>query len=84
MTCSYFMCRFLEILFVKKRRNLSGGKYFPITEYFPHAENLEQPFCSSAFVDKILRANIISNLFDQLLVNMGKYLLQKGKVCEND
>ena len=35
----YFMCLFLEILWVKKRRNLSVGKYFPITvNIFPMAK----------------------------------------------
>ena len=32
-----------------------------------------------AFVDKTIRGNIIYNLFYQLVVNMGKYLPQKGK-----
>ena len=46
------------------------------SEYFPHALNLEQHFCSSAFVDKIIRGNIpvLYSLFHQFVVNMGKYI----------
>ena len=41
----YFMCLFLEMLWVKKSRNLSGGKYFPVlVNIFPLAENLELLF----------------------------------------
>ena len=37
------MYLFVEMLRVKKCRNLSGAKYFPAchSEYFPHSENLE-------------------------------------------
>ena len=31
-------------------------------------------FCSTAFVDKIIKGNTTYNLFFQLMVNMGKYL----------
>ena len=60
----------------------SMGEIFPYqSEYFPHAENLEPFlfFCSAALVDKVIRGNIIHNLLYQLVVNMGKYLPQKGK-----
>ena len=48
------MCRFLEMLRVKKCRNLSvcvgGGGIFPCrNEYFLRAENLELPFLRSLF-----------------------------------
>ena len=42
------------------------------------------PFCSTVFVDKIIRGNITYNLFHQLAVNMGTYLQKKGKVRENN
>ena len=70
------------MLLGKKCRNLRGGIISYLSEYFPHAENLELLFCSTAFVDKIIRGNIIFNLLHQLVVNMGKYLPKKkgGKV----
>ena len=37
-----------------------------------------------AFVDKIISGNIIYDLFYKLVVNMGKYLPQKGKVRQNN
>ena len=61
-----------------------GEKYSTITKYFPHAENLEILFCSTTFVDKIIRGNTICVLFYQLEVNMGKYLSQKGKARGNN
>ena len=65
-----------------------GGclEYFPITvTIFPHAENLELLFVlvKVAFVAKIIGENIISDLFYQFVVSMGKYLPQKRKVREN-
>ena len=80
------MYLFLDRLWVKKGGNLSGGKIFPYhIEYFPHAANLDQLFLVLvAFVDKIIRGNIIYGLFNQLVINMGKYLPQKRKVCENN
>ena len=52
------MCLFLVMLWIKKCHN-SSGEIFPYhCEYFPHAENLEL-FSSSAFVNKIIRGNII-------------------------
>ena len=60
-----------------------GGNISHHTKYFPNAENLELLFFSTAFVDKIIRGNIVYNLFYLLFVNMGKCLPQKGKVCEN-
>ena len=73
------MCPFLEMLSVKKCRNLSGGKYFLITvNIFPMPKIWNDFFCSSAFVDKIIRGNITYDLFYQLVVNMGKYLPKKG------
>ena len=65
------MCLFLEI---GKKCNLmggggGGGGIFPYhSEHFPHAENPELLFCSTAFVDKIIRGNMIYNLFYQLVV----------------
>ena len=53
------------------------------SEYFPYAENQNYVFCSTAFADKIIGENIVYRLFYQLVVNMGKYLPQKGKVREN-
>ena len=38
------MCLFLEMLWVKKCRNLSGGIFPYHSEYFPHAENMELLF----------------------------------------
>ena len=53
------MCLLLEILWVKKCRNFSVGEIFPFhSKYFPIAENLELPFRSTAFVEKIIRGNI--------------------------
>ena len=44
----YFMCLFLEILWVKKYRNSSVGKYFPITKnIFSMPKNLELLFLRS-------------------------------------
>ena len=58
------MCLFSEMLGVKKCRNLSGEEYFPITvNSFPYAENLDLLFCSTAFIDKIIRRNIIRIYF---------------------
>ena len=71
------MCLFLEMLWEKKCRNLSGGKYFPITvNIFPIPKIWNYFFCSIGFVDKIIRGNIIYNLVYQLVVNMRKYLPQ--------
>ena len=54
-------------------------------EYFPHAENLELLFfCCTAFIDKIIRGNVTYYSFHQLVVNMGKYWPQNGKVHENN
>ena len=70
-----------------KCRNLSGGEgiYPYYGEYFPRAENLELLFffCSTVFVDKIIRGNMIYSLFYQL-VDVGKYLPQKGNFLENN
>ena len=60
-TVLYFTCLFLKMFRVKKYRNLTwgGGEIFPYhSEYFPLAENLELLFCSTAFVDKIIRGNV--------------------------
>ena len=46
--------------------------------------NLELLFSSTAFVDTIIRGNVIYNLFYQHVVNMGIYLPQKRKVRENN
>ena len=46
------------MLWVKKY-NLSRGKLPYHSENFHHAENLELLFCSTAFVDKIIKGNII-------------------------
>ena len=52
------------MLWVKKGRNLSGGKYFLITvNIFPMPKILNDFFCSIAFVDKIIRGNVVYNLF---------------------
>ena len=56
------------MLWVKKCRNLSGRGIFPNqSEYFAHAENLELLFMRSlvqvAIVDKIIRGNIVCNLY---------------------
>ena len=66
------MCLFfLEMSWVRKCR-LKLGAVFPFDrEYFPHSDNLELLLPSTAFVDKIIRGNIIYNLFDQLVVNIG-------------
>ena len=66
-----------------KCRNLSDGKYFPVTvNIFPVP--LELLFCSNAFVYKIMRGNIIPvrvyNIFYLLVTDLGKFLPQKGKV----
>ena len=73
------------MLSVKKCSNLSGGKYFPITvNIFPLLKIWNYDFCCTAFIDKIIRGNIIYDVFYQLVVNMEKYLSQKGKVRENE
>ena len=44
----------------KEMSKFNWEEVFPYhSEYFPHAENLELLFCSNAFVDKIVRGNII-------------------------
>ena len=50
----------LYYIAVKKCCNLSVcAEIFPHhCEYFPHAENLELLFCSTAFDDKIIKGNI--------------------------
>ena len=56
------------MFWVKKCRNLSVGDFPYYIEYFPHAEYLELHFLRSlvikvAFVDKIIRGNVIYNSF---------------------
>ena len=80
----YFMCLFWEMLRVKNCRISSGWKYFPITANISPCPTWNYFFCCTAFVHKIIRGNIIYNLFYQLVVNMRKYLPQKGKVRENN
>ena len=84
----FFMCLFLEILWAKKCRYLSGVNIPRHSEYFPHVKNLELLFVIThvqvAFVDKIIRRNIKCNLFHQFVVKTGTYLPQKGKVRENN
>ena len=70
----------------KKKCNLHGGNIFTVNivpmpkiwNYFSH---------SNAFLDEIIRGNIIYSSFHQLVINMGniclKYLPQKGKIREN-
>ena len=41
-------------------------------------------FFSTAFVDEIIRGNVIYKSYYQLMVIMGKYLPQKGKVCDKN
>ena len=65
------MCLSLEMLEVKKCRNLSvyvwgGGIFSYHTEYFPIAENLKLLFCSTAFVNKIISGNISGNIIYDL------------------
>ena len=72
---------------VKKCRNLigGGGEYFPITvNILPMSKIWNYFFVHTASVEKIIRGNIAFNLFYQFVVNMGKYLHQKGKVRENN
>ena len=56
------MCLFLEMLWVMKCLNLSGGKYFRHSEYFPCAKNLELPCLISqvevAFVKILLSIDV--------------------------
>ena len=68
------------MLFVQKCRNLvCVGGIFPYhSENFPHAENLKPFFCSTAFVDKIIKVIKVTSFY-QIVVNIGKYLPQKGK-----
>ena len=82
------MCLFLEMLWVKKCRNLSGGKYFPITvNIFAMPKIWNYFFWDHLF---ICGGNITYDLFYQLVINMAKYLpqkgnvLQKGKVSQNN
>ena len=65
------------MLLGKKCRNLRGGIISYLSEYFPHAENLELLFCSTAFVDKIIRGNIIFNLLHQLWLIWGNICRKK-------
>ena len=44
------MYLFLEILWVKKCRNLKGGGYFPVTVNIFPVPNLELPFFLRSFV----------------------------------
>ena len=78
------MCRILEMLRVKKYRDLSGGNISYHSEYFSHAENPELLICSTAFADKIIRGITLYTLSYQCVVNMWKYLSKKGKVPENN
>ena len=73
---------FLEILWVKKCSKLkSGGGVFPMTLHiFPMPKIWICFFCSSAFVEKIIRGNIIHDSFYQLVLNMRKYLPKKALV----
>ena len=76
------MCLFLEMLWVTKCRYLSvgGGEIFPYhSEYFSHPKNLELLFRSTAFVDKIIRGNIIYNLYLSASGQYGKIFAEKGK-----
>ena len=70
----YLMCLFLEMLWVKKCRNLMRGIISLSLNIFLMPKIWNYFFCSTAFVDKIIRGNII--LFYQLVVSMGKYLLE--------
>ena len=63
------MCLFLEMLCVRKCRNLNKGNISPSQWiFFPYFS------CTIAFLSKIIRGNTIPvyNLFYQLVVNMGK------------
>ena len=62
-------------------RNLSGGKYFPITvNIFPHAENLELLFSTTSFVDKVINEKLHIIYFISLWLIKGKYLPKRGNV----
>ena len=55
----FFMCLFLEMLFLEKCRNLSGEKYFPITlNIFPIPKIWDYFLFLVAFVDRVIRGNI--------------------------
>ena len=77
------MCLFIETLWVKKCRHLSGWKYFPITVNI--STRRKSVFVLLHLLTKI-RGNIIHicNLFDQLVVNMGTYLPKKRTVRKNN
>ena len=67
------MCLFLEMLQVKKCRNLNvcvwgGGKYFPITvKILPCRKSGIPFFLFCCITDKIIRGNIIYDLFNLLV-----------------
>ena len=74
----------LELLLVLKCCNLRGvGVFSCQSEFkvniFAMLRFWKYFFCTTAFVDEIIRGNIKYNLFYQLVVNIGKYLLKKRK-----
>ena len=81
----YFIFLFLGMLWVKKCRNLSvcGGGGGRFVKYFPTMPKIWNYFFYQLhLLTKQSEVYIIS--FYQMVVNMGKYLPQEGKVRENN
>ena len=70
-----FLCLFLEMLWVKKGRNLRGvWKHFPIIVNIFPMRKIWNYFSPAAFVDKTIGGSILYNLFYQPVVNMGEII----------